>query len=1736
MKIHPPPVPRSFLLLFLAVFLLVTRGLDAAPLSGTKSVGPTGYYASLTAAIADVQAAGNGLGGALILELQNTYVSSVETFPLTIPALNGASATNTLTIRPATGATALVITSTNTTAATVDFNGGQFVTFDGRPGGTGTAKQLTIANTSTSGVAVRFINEGSNNTLHYLTLQGVNTSTFSGTVVFSTTTGVNGNDNNVIDTCDIREGASTPAIGIYAEGTGTTAANDNSGDVISNCNIFNFYKSNTDSAGVELSSGNTNWTVSGNSFYQTASRAGAAFTVRAIYLNSTSDNSHTIAGNFIGGTAPNCGGSSWTTTGTTQAYVFTGIWLRTGNTTATSVQGNTIKNISWNSSSNATLQPGVWSAIYVQTGAANIGTVTGNTVGAPTGTGSISVVTAGNGGMTFGICSNSSIPVTISNNTVGSMTVNSTTTGQSASLIGIQVTAGTNTITNNLVGSITTAKSLNAATGVTSGTVAQQVSGIESISATFANNATITGNTVANLNNATTQTQSQAQIRGIYTNTGTNTISGNTVRNLSASSQSTGVSVVGIMQTSTGASQTVTQNVVYALANTAGSALFPPPTPATTVAGIYYDGGISGTNIIARNLVHSLSIDTAGASSVLAGLYLSFGNFTVQNNMVRLGLDASGASTASASIVYGIRDLVDSGRSFYHNSVFIGGAETSGAANTFAFSSDAQSTSRKYYDNIFVNNRSNSGGTGKHYAVTYGGASIYPGLSANYNIFYAHGTGGVLGRYNGADCPTLASWGAVTGQDAVTAVTDPLFIAPTGTSSTVDLHLQASNPAEGQGIAVPAVTDDFDGQSRSSLTPVDVGADAGNFTRSSDAFPPAVAYPPLTSSTTANRVLTGWTTITDIVGVAGGANAPRLYFKKSTDADVFGGNTSADNGWKYVIATGSGPYSFVLDYSIIHGGSVSPGDTIQYFVVAQDAANNLGCSPAGASASANPPVQNVSSHGTVNSFSIVATISGTVTVGVGGNYPSLSGTGGLFAALNAAAVAGDVVVNIASDLTETGSVTLGAVHTSEYPSTATVTIQPDSATMRTIAGGVNGGLITLNGADRITFDGRFGGAGRFLTFRNTTAASAASTLLFTNDASDNTVRNCVVEGASTSTALGVIGFSTGSVTGNDNNLIASCQVRDLSTAAGVPQNLIGSTGSATVTNSGNTISANELFNFNLAGVSVGATGNDSWTLSGNEIHEINAATSSPSGILLEGGGVNVVSGNFIHDLLTTTTLSTGIAYTGPGTATIASNRITALNVNVGTTNVYGIYTNSNAGATVNVVNNQITLSPAAALTSSLYGLYDSSFTGSVVNAFYNSILLGGTESGTRGSWASYRDDFSTHTSQNNLFLNFRTGGGVSHFAAGIEFSGGSYTASNDVYAGTGVPAANFLYFNSTPVSFATWQGSTGDTNSQAGIAGSGNFTTALFIGAATGDLHLLAGGNVLVNSLGTPISNVTGDYDGDMRNATAPTVGSDEFLDILVEQPAGNALTDGVSIVNVGTATVNGSGAPVTFKITGIGGANLTSLTVTVDGTNAADFSLTQPSTSTLPPGTSTTFTVSFAPTAAGTRNATLHIASNVNGTKNPFDIALTGTAQTVFAVWAASNAVSNDPSALGSNGLENLLNFAFGVNPVTGGRGALIYTGTFAGSGAITATGQPIVKVESVADCRVLFVRRKDFSSAGLTYTVQFSFDLNSWVNNSFTPKVLADDGTNQIVAVSFPPNGANKAQFARLNVTLAP
>jgi hypothetical protein len=241
--------------------------------AGTYTVGPTGTYTSLTAAANAINAA--GVSGPVILELQSTYVSTVETFPITLAGQTNCSpltATNNVTIRPAAGAPVLTISGSNATSI-FDINNGQWWRIDGRAGGTGTTQGLVLANTNTSGSVVRLINEGSNNIVRYCNVQGVNTSTVNGLFFFSTTTGANGNDNNLIEFCDIRDGATTPLNGVYSSGTTTTIATHNSGNTISNNNVYNTFGASSTSYGINVVGGSTDWTITGNSIYQTASRS-----------------------------------------------------------------------------------------------------------------------------------------------------------------------------------------------------------------------------------------------------------------------------------------------------------------------------------------------------------------------------------------------------------------------------------------------------------------------------------------------------------------------------------------------------------------------------------------------------------------------------------------------------------------------------------------------------------------------------------------------------------------------------------------------------------------------------------------------------------------------------------------------------------------------------------------------------------------------------------------------------------------------------------------------------------------------------------------------------------------------------------------------------------------------------------------------------------------------------------------------------------------------------------------------------------------------------------------------------------------------------------------------------------------------------------------------------------------------------------------------------------------------
>ena len=776
-------------------------------LNGTYTVGSGGNYTTLTAAIT---AYNNGcLSGPVIFELTDASYSAGEIFPIAINLNPDASAVNTLTIRPTVTST---VSGANTTSI-ITFNGAKFVTIDGRIGSAGTTHSLTITNTNNTAPSILLINDATSDVVKYADLKSDNTGTSSGVVVFSTTTGANGNDNNTIDNCNIGPNAANPVIGIFSSGSTTTAATNNSSNIISNNNIFDFFTSTGVATGVLVSGGNTDWTITGNSLYQTASRAFTAATSGfiGISISNTSGNNFTVNNNFVGGSAVSAGGAAWTQTGAF-THTFIGIRLSVGATTASNVQGNTIKNVSVTTSSTSTINAGI-SAV---TGTINVGNTSPNIIGDQSITGSIAWNGAGTGAQLTGILAGTGTPgtINISNNTIGGIAV----TGAGTTVvrgINIQGSATSYTVSGNTVGSAAVANSISNSTNSSLGGI---------ISSSSSASVSITGNTVVNL--AATGTSTGNQLLGISSSAGTNTITGNTIRNLGSASASTSTSssasVIGLLFTSTTAPATVSQNTVFALSNSDAAA-------ATAVTGIHYAGPTTGTNVVARNLVYGLTVSTNSATSEIRGISFTSGLANVQNNMIAIG-----TGVANGVTIYGLYELISTtGSGIYFNSVYVGGTGVGvQTGNSYAFRSDQTLNTRTFQNNVFMNARSNAAAGGKHYAVRVAGTAANPaGLTINNNDYFVSGTGGVFGFFNAADVASLAAWQTAVGQDGLSLNVDPLYIAPV--AATPNLHITSGTTTlESAAATIPAITNDFDNDTRpgtpsgtNSGTGADIGAD-----------------------------------------------------------------------------------------------------------------------------------------------------------------------------------------------------------------------------------------------------------------------------------------------------------------------------------------------------------------------------------------------------------------------------------------------------------------------------------------------------------------------------------------------------------------------------------------------------------------------------------------------------------------------------------------------------------------------------------------------------------------------------------------------------------------------------------------------------------------------------------------------------------------------------------------------
>ncbi len=810
---------------YFRIYTLTEGGLSI-PLSGSISTlngtmsgvyNIPGNYTTITAAIAAILA--NGLASNVVFELQTTYNCVLETFPITFPANLGTTRTKTITIRPASNVTNTPISGSNALAMIL-FNGCKYVKFDGRPGGIGTNIALTINNdVLLNANTILFQNGATADSIMYCNIRGNSSTQSSNNIAvinFSTSTTAKGCDSNVIANCLVHGGDyNLPNVLIISSGT---IGKENSLNLIINNHLYD-YANTTSSffltvAAIQIGENSKNSTISGNHIYQSQSLTSVSLgtAMIGISVNNSSTGNTNIINNYIGGSGPFCSGNPWELGPISNRNSITAIDFRSVNTInpPSLIQGNVIANYLLGST--VPLSTNVFCGIY----ASGMANVTGNTIGATTGTASILVFSESTN--TFALCGIDAISaISVTNNNIGAIEGAGSTIANPISIFGIR-SSNVPSISNNFIGSLTTANSINASNNASQ---VQQVYGIQSSGNT--SDMVISNNTISNLNNAGTSTSS-AIVGGILLNSISNysaTVTGNLIQNLNVQTNN---SISGISLTySSSPFIKVSKNTVHSLKILGNSS-------TTSLSGISLLGSATNLNIEA-NFVHSFDPTTTGTGVSLVGInFTSATNTLVANNMIRLGIKPDGSSLTVPCAIYGISRQGTNLIRLVHNSIYIGGVGVGmGTAATGCYRNTSSGTTDHIFNNIFSNLRTNASIGGKHYSVVF--ANTIPLMLMNRNMHYTGSLINCMINYAGLDYTNFDQFKQLGFDQYASDSLDPGFINAIGNATTVNLHISSTLPTavESNGTNTYTTIEDFDGQIRTAFSPVDIGADAGNF-------------------------------------------------------------------------------------------------------------------------------------------------------------------------------------------------------------------------------------------------------------------------------------------------------------------------------------------------------------------------------------------------------------------------------------------------------------------------------------------------------------------------------------------------------------------------------------------------------------------------------------------------------------------------------------------------------------------------------------------------------------------------------------------------------------------------------------------------------------------------------------------------------------------------------------------
>jgi len=809
----------AFILLGVSFNLKAQTVIPVGAASTYKTI-QTAYDAIKTAAVT------TPITGAYVLELQTDYVptsgTTLETFPITLNAINGASATNTITIKPATGAK-ITLSYPNQTVVASGLNYGT----------ANNSSTLTVTNDVSILSTSSYVSGSgtSNNPFRQLTAVNVETKTL--TFAASTFTGTRTNSTLFFGPQQTKTINLDGAKYVIIDGISRTDAS--TGLTISNPNCI--YSQTIYFTGGAQYNTIKNCIIRGAN--QTSTDAGAGLGGTIFY---NGGNFNTITQNDV------CDMDDGVTPMPSAAFQVVGKnGAINGNNFNNTISENNIYNIEnyWSSASTNTgfLQFG---STY-DTNSKNNYVLNNKMYWTRTPKLTGTVVGIGTGGNMNGIGNKFEGNTIGYTNAEGTGTVILDATG--ATFKGFSnlrdFTCKNNKIANiNMTG--TNFTGLEFFTSHTSTTADDYCSGniIENINLTLTANGTLNGImiNVSNNNNSN--------------------IKNNIIRNLTAESATpaTVCTVVGINVT--GAANTniynYSGNQIYNL--TAGKTTETASTAANVATALSMG---ANARTVEKNIIYNIAALNNTTTAVVTGIQTAGGNTTgtvLQNNIVRLGTDVS-----NDAIIYGINQTATAATNVlkgYHNSVFIGGtAPASPAKKTYAFytAGSVVPATNELKNNIFANQRTITSATAKHYAIGYATANVIK--TCDYNLYWATPVGLAAGTDK-----TLSEWQTLlAAASAFSFSTDPSFVDATATTPNLRLNSVSSDANTNGANLASTVADDYLGYNRADFTPYDMGAYAYSDNSTLPTLDVATAVTAITTTTASsggNVTLDGGSSVT----------------------------------------------------------------------------------------------------------------------------------------------------------------------------------------------------------------------------------------------------------------------------------------------------------------------------------------------------------------------------------------------------------------------------------------------------------------------------------------------------------------------------------------------------------------------------------------------------------------------------------------------------------------------------------------------------------------------------------------------------------------------------------------------------------------------------------------------------------------------------------------------------------